>query len=381
MGAQDRTVAQSVTGSETPPGIDEFELTLLGPGYGESIALHMGGGNWIVADSCLDSDGTPGALRYLENIGLDPARAVKLIVASHWHDDHIRGMARMVEVCSEADFCCASALCREEFLALVGALEGRHFSAAGSGLREIHRVFSRLGEAGGRPVHALANRVVFQREDCKVWSLSPGDDVFQRFLRSVGGLIPSKGKSKTRIPDLSPNEAAVALWIDTRHFALLLGADLEKHGWVTIVKSSGRPAGRASVFKVPHHGSESADEPAVWRKMLESNPVAVLTPWRRGGRVLPSGRDAERILAATSCAYVSNANAGSPRSGFDHGNKAVARTLRESGARFRRPSFRAGSLRLRRPLDARTPWTVELFGDACHLEHYAARQGPCPTRA
>ena len=82
----------------------------------------------ILVDSCLDKHGIPGALRYLESIGLDPAQAVALSVATHWHDDHIRGMARLVEACGQAAFCCAGALSRKEFLAAVHALEDRHLS-------------------------------------------------------------------------------------------------------------------------------------------------------------------------------------------------------------------------------------------------------------
>ena len=63
-----------------------------------------------------------------------------------------------------------------------------------------------------------------------------------------------------------------------------------------------RPSGPASAFKVPHHGSDSADEPRIWRELLDSDPVAVLTPWRRGDRVLPSD-DARRILTKTETAY------------------------------------------------------------------------------
>ena len=152
-----------MTEAGTPPGQREIELTLLGPGYGESIALHVGGGAWILVDSCLDEHGMPRALRYLESIGLDPARAVALIVATHWHDDHIRGMARLVEACDRAAFCCAGALCREEFLAAVHALEDRHLTVNGSGVREIYRVFTRLREAASKPRFAHADRRILRK--------------------------------------------------------------------------------------------------------------------------------------------------------------------------------------------------------------------------
>ena len=194
--------------------------------------------------------------------------------------------------------------------------------------------------------------------------------VFQRFLTSVGGLIPKQGENKTRIRSLSPNEAAVALWVDTGDFTLLLGADLERSGWVAVVASPTRPTGKASAFKVPHHGSENADEPTVWQQMLESDPLAVLTPWRRGGHALPTAQDVVRILAATQNAYVTDN--GLPRRSPRHGNSAVARTLRESGSRFRRLTADNSSVRLRRPLGSQTQWTVETLGRACRLMDFAA---------
>ena len=40
----------------SPPGEDEFEVVLLGPGYGESIVLHVGYGGWIIVDSCINAE-------------------------------------------------------------------------------------------------------------------------------------------------------------------------------------------------------------------------------------------------------------------------------------------------------------------------------------
>ena len=53
-------------------------------------------------------------------------------------------MAEMVEACGDATFCCASALGVNEFLAALGALENRPATPAGSGVRELYKVFSQL---------------------------------------------------------------------------------------------------------------------------------------------------------------------------------------------------------------------------------------------
>ena len=64
------------------PEDDEIEITLLGPGRGECCVLHVGGGEWLVIDSCVTQTGHPAALFYLESLGVSPT-AVRWIVATH----------------------------------------------------------------------------------------------------------------------------------------------------------------------------------------------------------------------------------------------------------------------------------------------------------
>ena len=350
-----------------PPGKNEFEITLFGPGYGESVVLHVGNGAWIVVDSCIDKENTPVAIHYLNRLGVDPAEAVTLVVATHWHDDHIRGMARLVATCTNAKFCCAGVLCREEFLEVAGALEAHSSSAASSGLREIYAVFSQLARSISFPTPALANRRILVCDACEVWSLSPDDSVFQAFLKSVGALLPGTRQTRTRAPSLSPNEVAVALWIQSGDVAVLLGSDLERQGWTRIVQSEERPSGMASAFKIPHHGAKNADEPNVWTRMLVPEPVAVLTPWRRGGRELPTPGDVRRISSFTPNAYVTARHypTGRTRAGM------VDRTLREQGVTLRRVPTSSGAIRQRRRLGADTDWKVETFGTAGRLDEFA----------
>ena len=197
----------------TLPDRDELEITLLGPGYGESVVLHTGDGNWIIVDSCIDNSRDPRALGYLESIGVDPSQAVGLIVATHWHDDHIRGVSRLVDVCDRAVFSCAAALCTKEFFAAINVWSRRHVTPDGSGVREIHDVFTKLSSRAKEPTFALANRLIHTQGACQIWSLSPGDADLRNFLNSVGALYPEAGQTKTRFPSVSPNEVAIVVWI------------------------------------------------------------------------------------------------------------------------------------------------------------------------
>ena len=361
-----------MTDRQERPGADEVEFTLLGPGYGESAVVHLGADDWIVVDSFRPkgSGGSiPAAIGYLEAMGSDPAEAVKLIVATHWHDDHIRGMAELVDRCGEAVFCCSAALRREEFLAVVGALGNREVSVTGSGVSEMHAVFSRPGSGPGRREFALANRRLFHRGECEVWSLSPDASVFERFLHGMTGLMPDVGEAKRRISSLSPNETTVVLWIRVGDIALLLGGDMERSGWSVIVEDPSRPEGKASVFKLPHHGSKNAHHERVWDRMLESRPVAVLAPWCRGGRILPRRADVQRILGSGAEAYATVTNSAMSRA-VRRRDPAVARTIHESGIELRRVPSSLSGIRMRRRLGGRAGWTVKKLGYGCRLPDF-----------
>lgn len=43
-----------MTAVATPPVADELEVSVFGPGVGESVVVHLGHGDWMVVDSCLN---------------------------------------------------------------------------------------------------------------------------------------------------------------------------------------------------------------------------------------------------------------------------------------------------------------------------------------
>lgn len=356
--------------SKALPDRQEIEITLLGPGYGESAVLHIGGGKWLIVDSCVDSQGSPRSLSYLESIGVDPSQAVVMIVATHWHDDHIRGMSKVVQACRSARFCCAAALRNEEFLTVVKAWGHRPLTKAGSGVKEIYGVFLHLQAQGIEPIFALANRRIYTENECEIWSLSPDDKLFGRFLRSIDGLLSSQGQPKTRVPDPQSNDVAVALWVATGEDVMLLGSDLERPGWVQVLGIGELPGARASVFKVPHHGSKNAEHPGIWEQMLVSSPIAVLTPWRRGSRTLPTKDDAKRILSYTPDAYATAKSLTTTQ--LKRRNPTVTKTVRESNIQLRRHPMLSGAVQIRRKYGSEEQWNIETFGPACHLDDYAA---------
>ena len=351
----------------SPPPDDEIEVSLFGPGYGECALIHVGDQRWVVVDSCLDPDGQPAALSYLNQLGSDPADSVCLIVTTHWHDDHIRGMAQVVETCANANFCCANAFTQREFLSAVGALESRPATPEGSGVRELFNVLDSLNSRSVTPLYASLNRLIYQRDGCAIWTLSPSDAMYQTFLRKIHELLPAVNEPKRRIPSLEPNDASVVLLIDIGGTAILLGGDLETQGWLGILDNDTQPSTRASVFKVPHHGSENAHVCRVWEEMLERNPIAILTPWRRGGRSIPTSQGIDRILSHTDRAYITASPQTLTGGSLRRRDRMVQRTIRESGVTITNVSPATGMVRLRRKMTLPAEWQVETIGEGCDL--------------
>jgi hypothetical protein len=364
----------------TPPEAEELELSLFGPGIGECIVVHLGAGNWMVVDSCLNGSGDKAiALEYLDGLGVDVASRVKLVVATHWHDDHIRGLAQVVRRASTAHFACSAALRCEEFLTLIAADEDVKLVEHTSGVSEFAEVLNVLNSREAARYYAGPDywacdgmRLYFNANPCdvEVDALSPSSHVVTDSHREIALLIPRPGPIR-RFPSSSPNDSSVVLLVRTIGLSLLLGADLGKgadyrRGWQAILASSGaRPRARCSSYKVAHHGSEDADLDGTWENLLIEDPRAVLTPYARGRTPLPSESDVSRINARTAYAYCT---AWPPTKSPPTREPAVDRTLREVVLSRRAIRKCPGQIRIRAPIIGRPDdMLIELFSGAARL--------------
>lgn len=358
-----------MTDYDQAPAATEIEFSLLGSGTGESALIHLGHGDWLVIDSFLDDHGTPVALRYLNDLRINAADSVKLCTVTHWHADHIRGFSKLLSTCRNADFCCSAVTTYREFVAIVTALRGDRGGSASPVVRELQGCYSVLNSTKKSPVYAMSQRLVFQNSTSKVWALSPSDEVLQRSMLSLFSAIEAQSRTET-LRGVPPNETAIVLWIEFERCSILLGSDLERRGWVTILNSPMPFASRASAFKIPHHGAASADLPDVWNQLVEPNCCCAITPWRLGGNTLPSKTDIDRLSSRTDKLWItSNQSDDVPL--LQHRNTNVQRALQESAIQVRPGIPRLDMVRLRRKLNEYGDWGVETYGSACRATEYA----------
>lgn len=302
------------------PRDDEIEVSVFGPGYGESLLIHVGKGRWIAVDSCIDhASRRPRPLRYLEELGVDANTAIHIVVASHWHDDHVRGMHELFKTASSAYFICSPALTGVEFLALAD-LYASDSSHTPRGPRELYRCLTETaarGKSSGRQILklAIADRPLWAVDttiNVRLTALSPSDEMSRRSLAFMAQALAAikRGAKEDRLIESSPNDVAVALRLDVQDRAILLGSDLEEEGnllvgWSAVLDSAAARERRSTAFKVAHHGSRSGHHDGVWRDLLEDGPLSLLTPFRWGRHRIPTPDDRARILTLTKRAFIS----------------------------------------------------------------------------
>jgi hypothetical protein len=267
------------------------------------------------------------ALEYLVRRGVDVGTQVRLVVASHWHDDHVRGLAGLLEAARSARFSCSVALRGPEFRALADHAIPVS-STFSSGVDEFRAVMKILQARHQVPAWASgAKRLLSAPSDdvSGVWALSPSDGDVDRALRRFSAHHAEPNAARI-IPDVEPNDTAVAVLIElVDGSTILLGADVEHYrsesdrGWHGVLNDRGRPAEPARLYKVAHHGSSNAFCPAMWshesrcrtRLADDSSPLLVgnettciLTPWRRGQNELPKASDIDALETVAASVHL-----------------------------------------------------------------------------
>ena len=357
---------------EVPPAPDEFEVSIIGPGVGECVLLHLGNNEWCVVDSCIPTGSSePAAIQYLKSFGNDALKGIKLVLATHWHDDHIKGLATILEAAPDAKFVCSAALDNDMFRQLVASSEENVDPT--TGLEEFSAIFQRLmaRRTPTTPKHLVAPILATSQRHLltipaaagrpfavSVISLSPSDGTISAAHGYFKTLLPKPGERQVSIPAQGPNKTSVVLLVTAGPRIVLLGGDLEHtkndgEGWAAVVAAFPRNT-LAEVFKVPHHGSENGHCADVWEKLLTDNPVALIAPYTPSS--LPTPKDIRRICKLTQRAYATNQKIRRPpRRDVDKDINAAVKTRR---ALLGEP----GHVRVRWPGNSATAVpTIEMF--------------------
>jgi hypothetical protein len=316
----------------------------------------------------------PVSISYLVELGVDLAHDVKLIVGTHWHDDHIRGFTQIVRRCRRARVALSMAFTERDFLSAMFLIEPRSMMRR-SGMREFWELWNYLREEKRPPRFASADQLLWRRSNglpAEAVALSPSDQDVAIALQRLRDLIDEAARTGPLefIQSLDPNAASVVTWIRVGPLVVLMGGDLESavdpgRGWLAVLTTDAWQGSESTVFKVPHHGSDNAYEPRIWAEMLAGDPVAVVTPFVFMATRLPTAAQRAVIRGHTSRAYLTApADVGSAA----HTYTSVVADMVDAATRsFGTLEQRPGHLRVRADVDSGGTWSVDLFGPAAAL--------------
>jgi beta-lactamase superfamily II metal-dependent hydrolase len=362
--------------SDPAPDQNQFEITLLGTGggYGECLVIHLGHGNWAIVDSCKNpTTGEVLPLAYLNQIGIG-LNSVKLIVCTHWHDDHILGISEVVRQCEEAKFCFARANDLEKFLLLIN-MDYKKAKKQGSLSSTIEFMECLKLMKSRIPIGACQDRMIdrYESDDglvSEIITLSPSDKTIQNFDTEISQLITEFGSPSKKIIVESPNDKSVVLFLRLGKHKAILGADLEvskssNSGWVAILDSSTTiiKAGRASYFKIPHHGSENGYHERIWKELLEVNPNSNIAPWNRH-TFLPTPKMLAHYQGLTNKLSLTSSTSVSKKP--KKRDKDITKLITRFNHKLVEVKFSEGIVR-NRIRQSESNWTIDTFGSAYTL--------------
>lgn len=350
-----------------PPDPSELELSVFGPGKGECLVVHFGAGEWMVVDSCLNEQQTkPIAIEYLESLGVDVSKQVRLVLVTHWHDDHIRGVAALLHKASAARFACSAALRKPIFFGMLAANNRIKVVGGNSGVSEFANILS-VKTTG--PDHWVNEGMLLysseSRHQVRVHALSPSARTVTDAIVGFARTIPTISKGIQPFPNVTPNDESIVLLVETKHIHLLLGGDLQRgansqRGWQAVVASTVRPRLRSCGYKVAHHEADNGDIDAIWTDLNEKNPHVLLTPFAGGPKPRPADDDITRLRTRTNQIYCTVWPIKQTPIG-----RVVDRTMNEVARQRRAIPHRAGHIRLRAPLAGKVQQiVVDLFSNA-----------------
>lgn len=351
------------------------EITLIGTGggYGESIVIHIGDDNWIIVDSCIDPyDKYPLPLTYLHALGVNVREKVKLVVCTHWHDDHIQGMSQVLSECESADFCMSRANDLEKFSLMISIDSNKFkYSPYQSSTTECARCIDIIRARKKRWIHATKDRQLYGFiNGCSIFSLSPSDYSQENFDKEISSLIEEFGSPNTKIVTESPNSKSVVLFLKLGNHRAILGADMEvgtnpDAGWLDILNRRGVIDSQASLFKMPHHGSSNGYSSDLWVELLHRNPIAKLTPWSLGTK-LPTYEMLQVFCSHTDSVYSTSPHVS--KKGPKKRARQIEKFLKRINSNIHEVVYSPGIVRSR--IDINQPndtWVVDVFEKAFHV--------------
>lgn len=376
------------------PANDEFEVTTIGAGMGagESMVLHLGNGKWAIIDSCV-ADEIILPLYYLKKLGVNTKDDVKLVICTHWHTDHIKGLSNVISECPNASFYIAKVGQKKAFFQyVVYRTTGEDFKKQGV-WSEFKKCIDILSERQQRPKYACIDREIYNDSNLniKIKAVSPSDQMLDKFDEF---LLTATKKDTTKNDIIDPNMCSIALVLSVDKRNIILGADLEcnrddsnieqctdrcddrKHiGWCNVLADSVsfNTTKSYDYIKIPHHSSITGFCPRKWNDYFAKHITATSTVYvNNAGNILPKKEMLERYFKLCDEYYLT-----APKAVISKDKKGKSEIDNKKGITIKKMFVipqNIGIICSRYKLGTDNPWYTILLGMALKIDHNFVKQ-------
>lgn len=361
-----------------PPNADEIEISLFGTGggYGEAVVVKINSTDWIIIDSCQDPiSKSPLTVQYLQslNVNLDN---VKFVICTHWHNDHIMGLSKTLNLCSNAKFCIPLVNDRKKFLQFVGLDSLKEIKGSISSYNEFKECLEIMKSRKGSVIKRLGpDNVIYKGKmklennleiNTELYSLSPSDSVIANFDLELSTLLSEFNLTKTSVTEKSANAKSVVIYFKYSNYSALLGADLEvvnhpNEGWHDINNNSQVVENKSLIYKIPHHGSENGYSKEIFQNLVEENGILKLSPWNRKDK-LPQAEMIKTYKEHSDKVYITSPISLSKKP--KKRDKTMDKIAKLFSVKLSEVKFNQGIVRTRHNPSSPKSIKVETFGEA-----------------
>ncbi len=299
----------------TLPKLNELEICVFGPGYGESVVLHIPRVGWGVIDSCVARiEETIAVLpfEYLSELLTPQYPKLAFVILTHPHEDHYKGLEKLLkDYPGGIERVCRYAGDGIRELKTYITRQRKASRDVLPGLSEVFRAMETATESGAQLRRLNEMTIVFEKErvevegygttDIRMIALSPSAESIQKYVEILLQAVPLIGKPVKPLKDKYHNLISVALHLKIGALQVVIGSDLEKGsdcktGWDCVVHNRDCPDLWGNLVKISHHGSEDGFNSLAWKAHTsKGKPIAILTPFCRGNVILPKDGNLENF--------------------------------------------------------------------------------------
>jgi len=300
----------------------QLSIHVLGAAKGESIIVQLPNGRWGVVDCyarSLNHPETNPTLKFLHESGVEK---LEFLCLTHPHDDHYRGMSQILREFPVEYFWHFGAQSAAHFKKLVNYLRKEAIRTgdqdAIDDVDEYIRIWLDVRgkrQAGttrfkaSRPGVPLYPVPADPHANLQIVGLAPSDDQADDYHQAFESCVDDQGRFRERLPHSHHNRISVGLQIRFGMTRIILGGDVEKPGWIDVLKDLRDADLSAHLVKVSHHGSENGYCDGLWpRFSAQGKPDALVTAYAsqnlpRGGALEFIGRYTQSILLTCGTAW------------------------------------------------------------------------------